>query len=303
MITVLGSINMDLVATAEHHPRPGETVAGRTFETSAGGKGANQALAAKLSGSSVRMVGAIGSDGFAADALSMLRSAWVDLAAVKTVPAVTGIAVILVDAAGENMITVIAGANDVVDAKMADDAIAAMTAGDILMLQMEVPADTVGYAMKAAREKGVVTIFNIAPFTADVPRLAALADIVVCNETEFELLIGSKLDDASQRRDALLRLHGERGQTFVLTLGADGAIAIHDGEIIQAKSLKIEPVDTVGAGDTFCGYLAGSLEQGLDLKAALRRAAVAGSLACLAKGAQTAIPEASSVDGMEGTAS
>lgn len=302
MITVLGSINMDLVATTERHPRPGETVAGRTFETSAGGKGANQALAAKLSGSNVRMVGAVGNDGFAADALSMLRRASVDLAAVRTVSAVTGIAVVLVDAAGENMITIVAGANHAVDERMADEAIAAMTAGDILMLQMEIPADTVAHAMKAARERDILTIFNTAPFTADVPRLAALADIVVCNETEFELLVGSKIHDMGQRRDALLRLHEVCGQTVVLTMGADGAIAVHDGAIIQARSLEIEPVDTVGAGDTFCGYLAGSLEQGLDLKSALRRAAVAGSLACLAKGAQPAVPDAGRVDGLEGSA-
>lgn len=296
MITVLGSINIDLVATTERHPRPGETVAGRTFETSAGGKGANQALAAKLSGSTVRMVGAVGNDGFAADALSMLRRASVDLAAVRTVSAVTGIAVVLVDAAGENMITIVAGANHAVDERMADEAIAAMTAGDILMLQMEVPADTVARAMKAAREKNIVTIFNTAPFTADVPRLAALADIVVCNETEFELLVGSKIHDMGQRRDALLRLHEVCGQTVVLTMGADGAIAVHDGAIIQARSLEIEPVDTVGAGDTFCGYLAAALDAGLDLEKAMRRAAIAGSLACLKPGAQPAIPTKAEVD-------
>ncbi|EJJ28082.1 ribokinase [Rhizobium sp. CF142] len=292
MITVLGSINMDLVATTERLPRAGETVAGKCFATSAGGKGANQALAAKLSGSAVRMVGAVGDDSFAAGALSMLRSASVDVSGVKTMPSATGTAIILVDTSGENMITIIAGANSAVDTDMADEAVAGMTSGDLLMLQMEIPAQTVEHALKAARRKGITTIFNTAPFTADVARLAAFADIVVSNETEFDLLVGSTLTDLSERHEALLRLHRQNGQTFVLTLGADGVMAAHNGEITQAKSLKIEPVDTVGAGDTFCGYLAGSLEQGLDLKKALRRAAVAGSLACLATGAQAAIPDA-----------
>jgi ribokinase len=296
MINVLGSINMDLVATAERLPRAGETVAGKAFTTCAGGKGANQALAAKLSGSAVRMFGAVGDDGFAAGALSMLRSASVDVSGVKTMPSATGAAIILVDDAGENMITIIAGANCAVDADMAKEVVEGMTSGDLLMLQMEVPAQTVKHALKTARSKGVTTLLNTAPFTADVPQLAKLADIIVSNETEFDLLVGSTLKDSGERRAALLRLHGRSGQTFILTLGADGVMAAHDGEIIRAGSLKIEPVDTVGAGDTFCGYLAGSLEQGLDLESSLRRAAVAGSLACLTAGAQTAIPAAARVD-------
>lgn len=161
---------------------------------------------------------------------------------------------------------------------------------------MEIPADTIEHALKEARARGIVTVLNTAPFTTDVPRLAGLADIIISNETEFDLLAGLTASGKGQRLDALMRLHEQSGQIFVLTLGADGAIAIKDGEIIQANSLKIDPVDTVGAGDTFCGYLVGGLEQGLDIGTALQRAAAAGSIACLSAGAQTAIPMAAAVE-------
>lgn len=296
MITVLGSINMDLVATTERLPQPGETVEGSSFATAAGGKGANQALAARRAGSTVHMTGAVGEDGFAVPALALLDDAKVDLSAVARVSEPTGTALILVGGTGENMIAVVAGANGTVDAAQAKAAVETMKTGDILMLQLEIPAGTVEAALVAARAKGVQTMINTAPLTGDAARLARLADIVVANETEFELLTGTSIPDAEARQATLKKLHAETGQTFVVTLGGDGVIAIRDGEIITAQGLKIEPVDTVGAGDTFCGYLAASLEQGLDFAQALRRAAVAGSLACLTRGAQPSIPPAEAVD-------
>lgn len=123
-----------------------------------------------------------------------------------------------------------------------------------------------------------------------------MADIVVANETEFELLAGREGLSAAEREEAMQALSRETGQTVIVTLGAEGVVAVHSGAIHRAKGLKIEPVDTVGAGDTFCGYLAASLDAGLDFDAALRRAAVAGSLACLNPGAQPAIPLAAEVD-------
>ncbi|MCJ9751393.1 ribokinase [Neorhizobium sp. BETTINA12A] len=296
MITVLGSINMDLIATTERLPQPGETVAGSSFATAAGGKGANQALAARRAGSSVHMVGAVGEDGFAAPALALLDDAKVDLSAVARVTDPTGTALILVGGTGENMIAVVAGANGTVSTAQAEAAVEAMKIGDILMLQLEIPAETVETALNAARAKGIQTVINTAPLTGDAARLARLADIVIANETEFELLAGSPIPDAAARQEMLKKLHAETGQTYVVTLGGDGVVAIRDGEIIAAEGLKIEPVDTVGAGDTFCGYLTASLEQGLDFAKALRRAAVAGSLACLSRGAQPSIPPAEAVD-------
>ena len=295
MITVLGSINMDLIASTERLPKPGETVAGSNFSTAAGGKGANQALAARRAGSQVAMAGAVGKDTFADPALALLDEAGVDLSSVRRTEEPTGTALILVGGTGENMIAVVPGANGTVGEEQAIAAVDAMRKGDILMLQLEIPAAAVEAVLKAARSKGILTVINTAPLTADAARLARLADIVIANETEFELLTGKPVVEREAREAALRALAAETGQTLVVTLGAEGVVAIRDGGIFKAEGLAIEPVDTVGAGDTFCGYLAASLEQGLDFAAALRRAAVAGSLACLTRGAQPSIPLAGDV--------
>ncbi len=290
MITVFGSINMDLIATTTRLPKPGETVAGKDFSTAAGGKGANQALAATRAGARVRMVGAVGSDAFAAPALELLDRAGTDLSSVSKTSAPTGTALILVGGDGENMIAVVPGANGTLGEADARAAIDAMAQTDILMLQLEIPAGAVEEALSRARDRGITTLINIAPLTAEAARLGRMANIVIANETEFERLAARDGMGADEREKALLRLHEETGQTLVVTLGADGVIAVHQGELVRVNGLKIMPVDTVGAGDTFCGYFAAGLDQGLSFKDALRRAAVAGSLACLKPGAQPSIP-------------
>ncbi|MBW9051952.1 ribokinase [Rhizobium mesosinicum] len=295
MITVFGSINMDLIATTERLPKPGETVAGNSFATAAGGKGANQALAARRAGRYVHMAGAVGKDAFAEGALELLDGAGTDLSRVSHVDGATGVALILVGGDGENMIAVIPGANGEVNGDNAEAAVDAMSGGDILMLQLEVPVEAVERALAASRAKGITSILNLAPLIPDAPRLGRLADIVIANETEFERLAGQENMSAGDREAALERLHAETAQTLIVTLGGDGVIAIRDGQIARAQGLVIEPVDTVGAGDTFCGYFAASLDEGLDFNSALRRAAVAGSLACLKPGAQPSIPLAAEV--------
>lgn len=290
MITVFGSINMDLVAIASKMPRPGETVAGLHSSASPGGKGANQALAARRAGAGVRMAGAVGQDPFGAEALALLKDASVDLSLVRKVEQSTGTAHVVVDAGGENAIVVVPGANGQVEESDARCVLEGMKAGETLVLQMEIPPRAVEAALVAARAKGVVSIFNVAPMTSDAIRLYTGADIVVANETEFEALVGAPVHSEEQRLDAMKRLHAQSGRTLVVTLGADGAVAIHAGDVYRAEGLKITPVDTVGAGDTFCGYLAAALDAGLDFASALRRAVVAGSLACTKSGAQPAIP-------------
>lgn len=296
MITVFGSINMDLVATTPRLPKPGETVPGTGFATAAGGKGANQALAARRAGASVRMVGAVGRDEFAGPALDLLDKAGTDLSGVARVEGPTGTALILVGGDGENMIAVVPAANGTVSTEQAEKAVSDSAAGDILMLQLEVPPASVKAALLSAKARGVRTVLNIAPLIAETEELARLADIVVANETEFERLVGQEGLAADQREQILLDMHGKTGQTLIVTLGADGVIAAESGTLHRTKGLKIVPVDTVGAGDTFCGYLAASLDAGLAFGDALRRAAVAGSLACLKPGAQPAIPLAAEVE-------
>lgn len=295
MITVFGSINMDLIATTPRLPKPGETVAGTGFSTAAGGKGANQALAARRAGAVVRMVGAVGRDEFAAPALALLDEAGTDLAGVRRVKGPTGTALILVGGDGENMITVVPGANGTVSEREAEATVAAMQASDFLMLQLEIPAAAVERALTGAKARGVTTILNIAPLTAEAARLGRMADIVIANETEFERLAGRGNLNATEREQMLMHLHKETGQTLIVTLGADGVIAARNSTLYRTDGLAIEPVDTVGAGDTFCGYLAASLDRGTAFEQALRRAAVAGSLACLKPGAQPSIPTADEV--------
>lgn len=296
MITVFGSINMDLIATTARLPQPSETVPGHSFSTAAGGKGANQALAARRAGSMVRMAGAVGGDAFAAESLVFLTQSGVNLDLVKVADVPTGTAHIIVAEDGENVIVVVAGANGEVTATDAKAAVAQMSAGDVLALQLEVPAEAVEAALDAAKARRVTSVLNLAPFTPDARRLGAKADILVANEIEFEQFSGkTNLSDA-EREAELRSLHERTGQTIVVTLGADGVIAIRKDKLYRAPGLKIEPVDTVGAGDSFCGYLVASLDAGLSFADCLRRAAIAGSLACLRRGAQPSIPGAAEVD-------
>jgi ribokinase len=241
------------------------------------------------------MAGATGDDTFATPALTLLRDAGTDLSLIKTVAGATGTAVILVGEGGENMIAVIPAANGTITPDDAERVLKDMTSGDILMLQFEIPADALEAALKSAKARGIVSIINTAPLTPDAARLGRLADIVIANETEFEGLIGKETLSAEQREEALRELHAQTGQTVIVTLGADGVIAMRAGKLFKASGLAIEPVDTVGAGDTFCGYLAAGLDQGLEFASALKRAAAAGSLACTKAGAQPSIPLTSEV--------
>lgn len=294
MIVVLGSINLDLIATVERLPRPGETVPGENFTTAPGGKGANQALAARRAGADVKMVGAVGNDAFAGEALALLRDGGVDLSAVRATDVATGIASILVGGDGENTIAVVPGGNGEVGAD--DVAGAGIAAGDYLLLQHEIPLETVAVALRAARQAGAITLLNTAPFRKEAADFLGQADYVIANETEFDLYADA-LGLAGSDREAKMRDFAQKtGRTVVVTLGAEGVVAATPDDFLRAKGLTIDPVDTVGAGDTFCGYLAASLAIGLDLASSLRRAAVAGSLACLKPGAQPAIPFAKDVD-------
>lgn len=297
MITVFGSINMDLITRVARLPRPGETLSGLSFSTAAGGKGANQALAARRAGARVAMAGAVGDDAFASPAQALLEDAGTGLEGVGQVAGSTGTASILVaEEDGENVIVVVAGANGTLTAEDAERTVSRMSKGDILLLQLEVPAEAVRAALDAARQAGVVSMLNIAPLTEDAARLASLADIVVANETEFELLASGQDLTAEAREAEMRRLNSESGRTYIVTLGADGVIAVGNGAVYRARGLSIEPVDTVGAGDTFCGALAAGLDAGLAFDEALSRAAIAGSLACLKPGAQPAIPTAAEIE-------
>jgi ribokinase len=294
MITVFGSANLDLIGTVSRIPRPGETVPGDMFSSAAGGKGANQALAARRAGGEVRHVGAVGTDAFAGEAIGLLRRDGVDLSSLARRDGPTGVAMIFVDPHGENVIAILPGANGTVSPADADAALSSLPAGAVLVLQQEVPQAATRRALEIAKARDLRSILNTAPFLPTTPEVAPLATILVANETEFTLLCGGKTEPL----DGLMRnWAAKHAQTIIVTLGPDGAKAvIASGEAIAVPALPITPVDTVGAGDTFVGYLAAGLDAGLSLEASMRRAAKAASLACLKPGAQPAVPWAKDVD-------
>ncbi|MDG4892935.1 ribokinase [Mesorhizobium sp. WSM4976] len=294
MIIVVGSINLDLIANVDRLPEPGETVRGSSFATAPGGKGANQALAAARAGAQVRMVGAVGKDSFAPEALALLKAGNVDLSGVGQSFASTGTALILVGADGENVIAVVPGANDSV--VPGDVTKAYLKKGDVVLLQHEIPLPTVEATLDAARATGAVSVLNTAPFRAEAAGFLGKADYAVANETEFDLY-GEALALSGRDRPARMRAYAQKtGSAIVVTLGGDGVLAATSHDFLAIPALKITPVDTVGAGDTFCGYFGAGLSSGLSLEQALTRAAAAGSLACLKPGAQPAIPLSKDVD-------
>ncbi|MBL8574018.1 MAG: ribokinase [Hyphomicrobiaceae bacterium] len=295
MITVFGSINVDLVTRVARLPKPGETVAGDDYLLVAGGKGANQALAAARAGAAVRMIGAVGADIFAETALAALRAADVDLAGVATVAAPTGLAAITVDARGENVIALAGGANR--HASASQLAGIALAPADCLLLQMEVdPVETLK-AAAMAKAAGARVILSLAPFTLLPAAAFAGVNLVLVNETEAADLAASLGIAAPDETALLVALAARLGIGVVATLGPRGAIAAFaDGQTARADALAITPVDTTAAGDTFAGVLAAGLDAGLAFETALRRAAIAGSLACLKPGAQPSLPTAAEID-------
>ncbi len=299
MIIVVGSINLDLIATVDRLPGRGETVPGDAFKTSPGGKGANQALAARRAGAEVSMVGAVGRDPFADTALACLREGLVDVSAVREAHASTGTALILVElGGGDNVIAVVPGANATV--KPADFRTIEFSPEDVLLVQNEIPPATIKSALEAARGAGAKSIYNVAPFREDTVDCVPLADYLVANETEFDLYAKLLGLSGADRRAQMQAYAKQTGNTVIVTLGPDGAMAAMPEGIFQVPAPKIEAVDTVGAGDTFCGYLAAGLEAGLGLEDAMRRATRAGALACLKPGAQPSIPHARDVDAFAG---
>ena len=294
MITVFGSINLDLIGTVERLPRPGETVPGGAFQTAPGGKGANQALAAGRAGARVRLVGAVGRDSFSEPALALLKAGGVDLSKVRTVPDATGVALILVGPGGENMIAVLPGANGTIG--QAEATALDLAGDDVLVLQLEIPVDGMAVAIEGARRAGARVLLNFAPFRPEAIPLARMVTHLVVNETECASLaeaLGLEADSIEKQARALA---AELHATVIVTLGKDGAIAVEDRSGWTVPALRVEAIDTVGAGDAFCGYLAAALSAALPLDTALRLAAAAGSLTCTKSGAQPAMPERRDVE-------
>lgn len=289
MIVVFGSLNVDIMIAVDHLPLPGETVLGPGYQLTAGGKGANQALAAARAGGVVTMIGCVGSDALAQTALADLRGAGIDLSYLTTVTDPTGLAAICVDKRGENQIAVASGANrQTKAAHLADDLLGPQT---LLLMQMEVPLAENWAIIRRAKEKDTRILLNGAPAAPIPTDILPLIDWLVVNESEarqIAVMLDEKIEDA---REAAKIIAGKSGNTVIVTLGARGIAAyLKDKSELSIPALKIQPVDTVGAGDSFVGGLAAALDRGKDLTEALRYASVGGALACLQVGAQSSLP-------------
>ncbi|MBL8589109.1 MAG: ribokinase [Methylobacteriaceae bacterium] len=292
MIVVFGSINIDLITRVAAIPRPGETVLGSSYALAPGGKGANQALAARRAGARVRLAGAVGADAFAEAALALLRADGVDLTAVAVVDAPTGAAFIAVDAQGENAIVVASGANGHVRAGQLEAA--PPRAGDLLLLQRETPEAEALAAARAAKTAGARVALNLAPAGRLAPEWLALLDFLILNEHEAATL-GRDLGLGESPEAAARAIAGRHGFACIVTLGSAGVVAFAGGTRLAAPAAKVAVVDTTGAGDAFVGAFAAAIDGGLPLAAALRRGSAAGALACTKEGAQPSLPSAADI--------
>ena len=286
MILVAGSANLDYVVRAPHIPAPGETVLGHTFATYPGGKGANQAVACrKAGGTTTHMLLALGHDAQAQPIENSLSEAGVHLHRVLVTDTATGTAFICVDDRGENAITVAPGANS----RLRAEHLPALDGYSHLMLQLEIPMDTVLAYARAARGHGVKVVLNVAPARPLPAELLGLVDILLVNEGELATLAGPQGSIAEQ----LQRLSVP---CVVVTLGARGSCAKVNGALSTQPAFPVTPVDSTGAGDAFCGVLVARLAQGHSMGDALRHASAAGALKCLRAGAQSGIPTAVEVE-------
>jgi len=293
-LTVLGSLNMDISVTVPRLPAPGATVLGSAAVFTPGGKGANQAVAAARLGADVRMTGCVGGDDFGRRLLAALREAEVNAEGVRVVDDVpTGLAMISVDRAGENIITVAPGANH--EVRAADAAAAAGGPHDALVISAEVPVPAIRAAL--ARAHGTLCVLNLAP----VPEQAAaiVADGVewlVVNESEAGAVLGRPVDGLKDAAQAAAELAAAGARRAVVTAGAHGAaLAGPDGGPLTIEAFDVKTVDTVGAGDTFVAALAVTLAVGIPAAEAVRAAAAAGATAATRPGAQAGMPHPADV--------
>ena len=290
-IVVLGGINMDVVATVQRMPQPGETVHGDGFFMAGGGKGANQAVAAARLGADVRMVGRVGDDDFGRALTDKMRAAGVEMDGVAADPSnPTGVAIIMVDAAGQNLIAEVYGANRASDETQLEAVRRALDGADTLMLQLETPPEVSLEAARYARNRGARVVWDPAP-AADMPNEGfALADYLTPNETEAAELTGIRVADVDGARMAAESLLAKGVGAAIVKMGYQGVYGATADESHYVPPLSVDAVDSVAAGDAFAAGLAVALSEGCGLYDALLRGAAAGALAVTKPGAQDAMP-------------
>ena len=297
VVTVVGSINMDLVTRASHMPAPGETVIGGDLLTVPGGKGANQAVAAARLGAQVTMVGRVGCDAFGSTLVAGLSANGVDTSHIGVDPdAASGVALIIVDDSGQNSIVVAPGANMRLTPIYVDEAGECISQSAVLLAQLECPVETVILAAKMARRAGVTVVLNPAPAQPVPDELIENVDVLVPNESETELLTGVRVNDLSDCAAAASALLARGVGTVILTLSDRGAFLAQEGVSEHFPAFDVTPVDTTAAGDAFVGGFAVALAERRPIREAIQWGNASGALATTKLGAQPSLPSRTAVE-------
>ena len=293
-VCVVGSLIMDLALRAPRRPGPGETVVGTSFEMFLGGKGFNQAVAAARCGAQTSMIGRLGDDDFGRQFLAQLARDGIDHRHVSIDPVEgTGIGVPLVEESGENSIVIVTRANARLTPEHIADAADAITSADVLLLQLELSIDVAVAAARIARDAGVKVVLNPAPASGGIEPLHGLIDVLVPNEPEARSLAGTPVADDGPTPALVLR--DRLGGAIVMTIGKRGCVLVDGGGLVSVPAHPVDVVDTVGAGDAFCGALGHWLSLGATMVDAVVHANAAGALAVTRPGAEPSMPAIDSI--------
>ncbi len=298
-IVVIGSSNTDMVVRVDHFPQPGETIIGDQFMTAAGGKGANQAVAVARLGGNVTFVCRLGDDVFGRQSLSQLQAEGMNTQHVKLTPgASSGVALIPVDKKGENTIIVASGANALLSVEDIREAENEIADASFVLMQLETPIETLTFAAELAHKHHVKVILNPAPFPKEALPAALISnvDMIIPNETEAEYMTGQKVTDEISALSVVNKIHELGVKDVIITVGKDGAyVSTAPGDLHLVSSFPVKAVDTVAAGDTFCGALCVALSKGYCLLDAVKIGNKAASIAVTRIGAQPSVPSACEV--------
>jgi ribokinase len=297
-ILIIGSSNTDMVIQTDHLPLPGETILGGTFFMAAGGKGANQAVAAARLGGTVTFICKVGNDIFGNQAKTLFEQEGIDIAHLLTDAALpSGIALIMVDKYAENCIAVASGANAALTPADLQQIDALIDTATIILMQLEIPLDTVQYITSKAFSKGIPVMLNPAPACTLTNELLQCISIITPNETEAEMLTGIKVTDIASAQQAANVLYNKGIPTVIITMGSNGALVLHDGLFTHVPTIAVKAVDTTAAGDVFNGALAVALSQGKEVIDAAAFACKAASISVTRLGAQASAPYKHEMEG------